>query len=213
MNVKDFSNNIFTRHKYKKQRAKWGFCSYDAMDIDVWFLSIMPRMIEYLRNNHVGFPAWIRSEYYEQNKDKLDMTEKEFFAYNPNETKEQEEFKENADNYCNEKWNEILDRMIFLFDECDDEKCTQQNEFREEYYNTSKKFANEYGKCGEKLSPPKEASGKNKTVTSHSMREVPEYEEIYYKYYEREEEISNYQEKCKKKALEMFVKYFDNLWN
>ena len=66
--MKDFSNDILTRHKYKRQRTKWGFCGYDATDIDCWFLNVMPRMIEYLKNNHIGFPTWILEEYYEQNK-------------------------------------------------------------------------------------------------------------------------------------------------
>ena len=57
LNVNEFSNNIFTKQKYKKQRVKWGFCSYDTMDIDYWFLSVVPRMIEYLRDNHQGFPV------------------------------------------------------------------------------------------------------------------------------------------------------------
>ena len=85
LNIKDFSCNIFTKNKYKKQRAKFGFCDYDAMDIDVWFLNVMPRMIEHLRDNHTGYPMWILSEYYEQNKNILNMSEQDFCACLSNE--------------------------------------------------------------------------------------------------------------------------------
>ena len=35
----------------------------------------------------------------------------------------------NTEKYCNKRWNEILDSMIFLFDECDDAKSSMQNNY------------------------------------------------------------------------------------
>ena len=65
--------------------------------------------------------------------------------------------------------------MIFLFDECDDEKCSMNNE----YLNSAFKV--------------------DMDITDKCVKQ--------------QSEIDDYQDECKKEALEMFVKYFDSLWN
>ena len=66
-----------------------------------------------------------------------------------------------------------------------------------------------------KVSTQEEIESDKKTgnLTNHSMRELPKYKNILEKYFERENEIDKYKTKCKKEALEMFIKYFDNLWD
>lgn len=48
-NIKSFLRNI----KFAIQRIKYGYCDYDRWDIDVWFSSIFPNMIEehIIKNN------------------------------------------------------------------------------------------------------------------------------------------------------------------
>lgn len=170
LNVNGFDIKHKDKIACKKERIEQGFCWWDAYDIDVWFLYIMPRMLEYYKKHNNAFPTKLMEEYYEQNKNNTKMTENEFYSYNPDDTVENKVFKENCDSCCFDKWNEILDRMIFLFDECNDEKCSKKNEYFEH---------------------------KNENTEA---------------YFKRQTEIEKYQDKCKKEALELFVKYFDNLW-
>lgn len=44
------------------------------------------------------------------------------------------------------------------------------------------------------------------------MSDFPQYKDIYEKYHKREKEILDYKNKCLGKGLEMFVKYFNDLW-
>ena len=80
------------------------------------------------------------------------MTEDEFFYSVLNESKEHEEFKEEADKCCNKRWNKVLDKMIFLFDECDDKKCSLQNQYdlktdSKNYYKRQDEIEKHQEKC------------------------------------------------------------------
>lgn len=125
----------------------------------------MPRMLEELRNNHLGFPSFLFEEYYNIYQDTIPVSKEHFCRHI-----DYEKYKtiySKADKWCNNKWNEILDRMIFLFDECDDEKCTMKNE----YFDITKE---------------------NKNLFFKRQR-------------------VEYQENCKKEALDMFIN--DALWD
>ena len=43
------------------------------------------------------------------------------------------------------KWNEILDRMIFLWNELDNELCSKKNPYEEEFMKAFEKYNETYG--------------------------------------------------------------------
>ena len=213
LNVYNKCYSFWENRKQAKERAKFGFCRRDIWGIDTWFLHIMPRMIEKLRDTHLGFPTFFTEEYYELNKENISLSKNDFcnhVYYN-----DYENLYEKLDEWCNNRWIEVLSEMIFLFDECDDEKCTMKNEYYEEYSKMSREFDKKYGFSGEKLRTQEEIESDKKTgnLTNHSMRELPENKNILDKYFKRQDEIDKYKTKCKKEALNMFVKYFDDLWD
>lgn len=213
LNVYNKCYSFWENRKQAKERAKLGFCGRDVWEIDTWFLHIMPRMIERLRDHHFGFPTILTEEYYELNKENISLSKNDFcnhVYYNDYENLYNE-----VDKWCNNRWIEILNKMVFLFDECNDEKCTMKNEYYEEYLKMRKDFDKKYGYSGEKLRTQEELKSDKKTgnLTNHSMSELPEYKNMLEKYFEREGEIDKYKTKCKKEALKMFIKYFDNLWD
>lgn len=122
---------FFQDIKFCYQRVKYGWCDGDTWSIDMWFLNIIPQMIQQLKEEKHGYPGT--------------MTE--------------------------EEWDKILDDMIFYFTEACEETCSQINQYDLFDENQVKNYLN------------------------------------------RDLEIFEYRDKCKDKALDMFKKYFWNLWD
>ncbi len=136
--------------RLKKERAEKGFTTLDAIDINLWFMNIMPRMLKVFRRSITdegGIPLMFLDEFYELNKDRINMSKDDFLYYNHSID---EELRLEAKEYAHSKWFSELDKMIFLFKEANKNLCHIEDKY-------------EHGK------------------------------------------------KCQKEALEMFVKYFDDL--
>lgn len=82
-----------------------------------------------------------------------------------------------------EQWEKELNKMIHCFEEIDEDKCSEKNEFEEEFHDAIW------------INP------KNDT------------EEITKKWINRENEITDYKVRMKNKAFSLFSKYFWNLWD
>ncbi len=82
-----------------------------------------------------------------------------------------------------EQWDEILDRMIFCFKEANEETCSMVNEYETDF------MFEIYGNLEK------------------------ESKELENNYFERAEEIENYQLQMKKEAFKLFSKYFHALWD
>lgn len=94
------------------------------------------------------------------------------------------------------KWAEILDRMIFLFNEADEDKCSHKNPYEEAYLAS---FYND---------PPT-----LKEDNALHFSDDPKDKDITEKYLKADKEIWEYRNKCKDEAFEMFSKWFWNLWD
>ena len=179
--VLDFCRNL----KYCVQRIRKGYCDADVWDIYGWFLSVMPDMLQELKENHVAYPDPLDGE--------TASTEEEGIR----------------------RWESILDRMIFLFREADEDTCTKKNPYDKRYWKASKEFKKRYGPRGEKLRTEKdreerERTGRNRMYTMH---DVPEYKDISSKWLHAELRLDRYRAGCRKEALELFNRYFDHLWD
>lgn len=75
-------------HKYRRQRAKRGWSVKDTRSIDYWFLEVMPQMLEYLKEHHMGFPGELQKEYVEAHSDELKMSYEEYCSWPADENSE-----------------------------------------------------------------------------------------------------------------------------
>lgn len=112
-----------------------------------------------------------------------------------------------------EGWDQILDRMIFLWREADENTCTRKNPYEEEYFKALKEFEAKYGLFGRGLETEAERE-KNNGIghTLHSMRELPEYREIDKNYKDEEAKITEYRRQLQDEAFDMLKRYFAHLW-
>lgn len=78
-------------------------------------LNIIPEMLNDLNNSRKNYPSRLLNEFYQNNKDRIENSEKDF-AFNTNPI-DRLIYDETCD-WANKKWGEILNRMIFLFSEC-----------------------------------------------------------------------------------------------
>ena len=91
--------NIIYEIKKFIQRGKRGWAYSDVWNMDVWFMEIIPQMLQHLKNNHAGHPVY-------------DINDSD----------------ENNDG----KYKYYLNRMTYLLEEMDEEKCSQKNEYFDE---------------------------------------------------------------------------------
>lgn len=119
------------------------------------------------------------------------------------------------ENELKEKWDEILDRMIFLWREASEETCSKKNRYEAKYWSCHREFEKKYGLFGCKLmtEEEKKANRAGKGTTAHFMDELPEYRLISKRYFQAEERLRRYRDECKNEAMEMLKKYFWTLWD
>ena len=136
--------------RYIYQRAKYGYCEYDAVFIQRWFCRTVPDMLEYMADNLLSCPSRLVYEYWERNKDELGIP---CYFDLMTDRIDGDRYEKILDEVCKE-WQKILRRMAHLF--------------RESFWGES---------------PDKEIDD------------------------------DEYQEKCLKEALELFSKWFRDLWS
>ena len=109
-----------------------------------------------------------------------------------------------------EEWDKILDEMILCFKNAYSETTTFVNPYEEEY---CKKVLPIW--MSQFKNPEEDTSIKGCYILKHvSEMEISEQlKELDKKYYEKEKEKEQFIEENKKKGLELFIKYFDNLWD
>ena len=116
-----------------------------------------------------------------------------------------------GENYTNEEWDKILERMIFLWREMDEDTCSEKNPYEDEHSKAFDEFHNKYGLFGSKLQTEKELEENKKRGgggTVHFMNELPEYRKISEKYDEEQKRLEEYRRSCKDEAFDMLKKYF-----
>ena len=195
--------DLFRSIKWAWQRAIKGYCELDTYSVGDWFLNILPDMIESVKNNRMGVPSVLMEEAMEYYK--LNSVDE----YND----APEELRRKIDEYGDEKWNAILTRMIFLLRESNADTCTRCNPYEGAYLRIWAEFREKYGEWGESLWPDeREAAEEYRGKVICFPAHLPEYKEISDKYFEEERKIGEYQMRCKDAALELFSKWFYNLW-
>jgi hypothetical protein len=120
---------------------------------------------------------------------------------------------EDVDNSGMKQWKGILSKMVFLLNEANEDTCTKKNKFEKEYDRVWEEFESKYGVFGEKISnKTKETDGKD-ARRIYFPGDVPEFKEISELYFNELKALCNYRDECKNKALDLFSKWFWNLWD
>lgn len=173
-----------------KQRVTQGFCDRDLWDIGRWFLDLMPVMLQRYKETRHGSPGCLGENYTDTD------------GILKNDT-------------CHAEWDKILDEMIFLFRESVEETCSRKNPYYDEHIRQFCEFEERFGMLGEGLQTEEERKKQERTgnTTAHFMRELPEYREIDEKYTAAKEELTEYREQCREKAMELFTKWMPHLWD
>lgn len=137
------------------ERARKGYCFRDLWNIDLWFIQLMPQMLQEFKKNMHGYPTCFETS---------------------------------------EEWEKVLDNMIFCFNEANEETCSLQNEYD---YNCDFDFIPTENNFSElSIIYPTEKDEQNSKL-----------------YYEKECELEKYREEKLHEGLQLFAKYFHNLWN
>lgn len=191
--------------KWKKQRRERGFSDQDIFEIDSWFLKIIPRMIEELVKLNTGVPTFLVERYLDDNH----LNEFEL-------TKEQHS---KMLDECLKEWTFILLKMKNSFLEARKETCSYKNKYEDEYSKAFDDYLNKYGWNGSKIKNNpyiiRNSDGSefyDILNNPYLMEKLDQYKDIYKLYYEEEKKIEQHINKARKEALEMFTKYFDDLW-
>lgn len=173
--------------KCRTQRARRGYADADTWAIDNWFIRTMRPMLKRLRKYHCGYPTCFITDINDSVK-----TEKE----------------------DNEKWNQVLERMIFLLNEMDEDKCTMKNPYAKEYHRINSGFRRKYGLLGEKAKTPEmlaeeeNAPGVRMCSAADFPNLYPTAQKVREDYIEFGKKIDEYRDKCKDEFFELFSKYF-----
>lgn len=169
------------------QRVNRGYCDADCWEMYTWFLDVVPAMLKQLKDTRWGSPANLGVNY--ENEDGILVNDK-----------------------CHEEWDTILDKMIFLFHECDERRSTTTNPYEEDHNKIYEEFSERYGWWGEKLQTEEEKNNK-KHHTMHFPDEIPEYKDICDKWRASEKELDEYRLKQKDRAFALFAEHFFSLWD
>jgi len=176
---------IFRNIKYSWQRITKGYCNKDLWNIDYWFMSLMPDMLQQFKNTRHGSPGILGKDY--TNDDGILCNDE-----------------------CHAEWDKILEQMIFLFREMNEEACQKKNPYEAEHDRVYCEFEEKYGSFGERI---ERTGDKEPYRRLYFPNELPEYKEIEKKYFDAEKELSEYRERCKNQAFELFSKWFYALWD
>ena len=183
--------------KWHKQRKERGFSDCDAWNMYQWFIDVAKPMLQKLRDTHVGVPASLCEHASGNGKT------------SPGNSTPSDGV---------EKWNEILDKMIFLLNEMDEENCSKKNKYQEELDRVTDEFTRKYGLFGSKLdiNEEKPKGKKEKSYRVYFPEDEPGREEIKVlrkKWMKEEMKIAKYRDECKNKFFVLFSQYFWDLWD
>ena len=177
--------------RWSKQRIVRGYADVDRWDMCSYLQTLIPDMLQDLKENRLGSPSYLGENY----------TNEEGMLVNDT---------------CQEEWDKILDKMIFLWRESKEESCSRKNPYEAEYEKAFDEFTKKYGFLGEKLQTEAELEENKKRGgggTLHYMDELTEYKEIYDLHSAEERKLEEYREQCKNGAMDMLKEYFFSLWD
>ncbi len=174
--------------KSRLQRFARGYADSDVWNFDCWFMDIIPKMLEHLSKNHVGFPV-------------SDGARGTMMVVST---------EEDVDGRS-KRWEETLERMAFLARETGEDTCSMKNpygnqiDFYYELFDRKWKHKDKLLKDGEDK------------LTHVGPERDPEFGEDFMvlreRYINYENKIYEYRNKCKDEFFVLLSRYFWDLWD
>lgn len=213
-----FSDWRFNR-RMARQRKKKGYSDNMCWGMHDWFTTTFPKMMIELRDMKHGAPEYEFEEFdnfplqwvEEQSKILLEQKKKKG---------EDEELDFWGKDKIFDRWWMILSRIAYCLQESDEETCSLQNTYWEEY---NRKVWNR-GLSDEEIDKMTfkehwdfyyevaERDEKGKPLT-YKFRDFPEDEDLKKKWMDKEFELSKYRDSMKDEAFDLIKKYFWHLWD
>lgn len=103
--------------KARLQRAVRGWSDADALNMNEWFLSMLPQMLKYFREHRRGYPIELLREYLSAHRDELNMTYDEFRVWPAGKSSAEYRRRKEIDFACGRIWDETLGLMIYLLEQ------------------------------------------------------------------------------------------------
>lgn len=179
--------------KWAYQRATKGYADCDLRSIRDWFLSLMPEMLEDMSNNLRGYPV-TPSEGKHPSTQTLDLSSPE--------DKDEGSL----------EWQKTLKLMAKKFRDADETKSSFKNKYEEEWSKAYDEFHQKYGMFGQKLEI-KAVKEEKKGIPVHFPDEFPQWKDIMEKFREEEVKVTEKRVKSFEAGLEMFRRWFWDLWD
>ena len=195
--------NWLYERRNRRQRAKKGYSDFDVSGMDIWFMNIIPKMLRDFRKSMQAYPELFTEEWFENNKEECEKYDYDINAFycNTRCDEDAERLSREINNYNLRKWEETLDRMIFLFEETNEEMCSKKNPYIEEYYG---QFVPDWALSRKEL--------RDRKKNPPPPRDEEAFEKLGKLCIEEDNKIEEYRKQCEKEAFEMFFKYLHNLW-
>lgn len=161
--------------KMRCQRFIRGYADIDVWSMDSWFIELIPKMLRQLKETTHSYP----NIFYTEDGKRVNYIE-HITRGIEDDNKPEDEFVE---------WQNILEEMAHHFDEANESKCSQVNEYEDEWFNryTTEEFIEKL-KSGEST-------------------------ELDKKHLKREFELEEYRQENLKAGLDMFKDWFNDLWD
>lgn len=202
-----------------RQKMKKGYSDDMCWSMHDWFTTTFPKMILELRDMKHGAPE-LEFEEFDVFPLKWVAEQSEILL----KQKKEKGYEEELDFWGKEKvfdrWWMILSRIAYCLQEADEETCSEENPYWEEYHKITwnrglsdeeidKMTFKEYWDFTYEVAE-KDENGKPLT---YKFRDFPENEELRKKWMNKELELSEYRNKMKDEAFDLIKKYFWNLWD
>ena len=188
------------REKMKDQRRERGYSDEDCWNISSWFMDLMPKMIQQMRDNLHGCPSSVPSN----------------GLVNTQAVKLKDD-EEDEDEPDMKEWKGILDRMIFLLNEMDEEKCSYKNPYEEEKEKAAAEFESKYGLFGrhfeEKNGIKRDNTNGIRCYFYSDDPDHPEWKELHAKWMQGEMAVAGYRDRCREEFFNLFSKWFWDMWD
>lgn len=105
-----WNKRIVTR-RYAKERARKGYCYYDLVDVDAWFLRVMIDILTEFRDRTPSIPTALMLEEYAANKqDYPHLAEEDLWVHDQREPMRSEYHL--LDDRARQRWRDILTTIV-----------------------------------------------------------------------------------------------------
>lgn len=158
--------------------ASMNYCEKNALSISTWFIKTMSYMLEEMIENLKGYPDEYNEVPVHENR--------KASAINGNELPAQEE------------WKRTLERMLFLLNEMDPDKCSYKNPVQEEL---------------DEVKDNLEEAGYGCLVEHIEQSDDPQLQLLYQEHRYQELQVWHYRDRCREEFFNLYSKWFWHLWN